>query len=321
MPTSLPPAGFKTRGIFYHKAVMKKVLVLQDFISTIVVEEIRDLFRLAFASTMVRYSNYSYEPSLGQRVSSGKPEIFDFDVADTVLQKLCEMSEDIVWFEEKLGDKNVSGRVISDSFFNCQKHLPEGEVDLIITSPPYLNNYHYNRNTRPQLYWLGYADAPGDLKELELANFGKYWQTVREETLVDLEFTLPNTDIAERLALLRAANSQAKKIYSGNGWANYAASYFNDCVKLAQGIKHSLRPGGVALVVIGNSILQGIMIPTDEYFAKIAESVGLELIRIDIPRATRVGNSIISSDVRVGVETAEASNKLYEAVVEVRRRD
>ena len=320
VPTSRPPAGFKTRGTFYHDAVMKKVLVLQDFIGTVAVEEIHDLFRLAFASTMVRYSNYSYEPSLGQRVSSGKPEIFDFAVADTVLQKLNEMAEDIVWFEDKLNGVDVGGRVINDTFFNCQAHLPEGEVDLIITSPPYLNNYHYNRNTRPQLYWLGYADVPGDLKELEHANFGKYWQTVREEPCIPLEFDLPDTDIVQRLDALRAANPQKKRIYSGHGWANYAASYFNDCVKLAQGIKHSLRPGGTALVVIGNSILQGVMIPTDEYFGKIAESVGLELVRIDIPRATRVGNSIITSDVRVGVETAAATNSLYEAVVELRRR-
>lgn len=320
IPRSLPPPGFKTRGTFYHQAVLKKVLVLQDFIDTIPAGEIRDLFRVAFAATMVRYSNYSYEPSLGQRVSSGKPEIHDFAVSEAVMQKLNEMADDTVWFEERLNGSDVGGRVINDTFFNYEKHLPEGEVDLIITSPPYLNNYHYNRNTRPQLYWLGYADEPSDLKELEHANFGKYWQTVREETLVDLEFALPNTDLAERLAQLRAANPQKKRIYSGHGWANYAASYFNDCVKLAQGIRHSLRPGGTALVVIGNSILQGIMIPTDEYFGRIAESIGLELVNIDIPRATRVGNSIISSNVRVGVETAETTNKLYEAVVELRRR-
>ncbi|HKZ83174.1 MAG TPA: hypothetical protein VJ793_05905 [Anaerolineae bacterium] len=78
-----------------------------------------------------------------------------------------------------------------------------------------------------------------------------------------------------------------------------------------------LKPGGAALVVIGNSILQGVLIPTDRYFGKIAESVGLELVRIDIPRATRVGNSIIQSDVRVA--KAKDSHQLYEAVVELRK--
>ena len=98
---------------------------------------------------------------------------------------------------------------------------------------------------------------------------------------------------------------------------NYAASYFNDCYKFANGILNVLKPGGAALVVIGNSILQGQLIPTDQYFGKIAESVGLELVRIDIPRATRVGNSIIQSDVRVA--KAKDSHQLYEAVIELRK--
>jgi len=59
------------------------------------------------------------------------------------------------------------------------------------------------------------------------------------------------------------------------------------------------------------------MIPTDQYLSKIAESVGLELVRVDIPRATRVGNSIIQSDVRV--VKAKSSHRLYEAIVELRK--
>ena len=79
-----------------------------------------------------------------------------------------------------------------------------------------------------------------------------------------------------------------------------------------------MKPGGAALVVIGNSILQGILIPTDRHFGKIAESVGLDLVRIDVPRATRVGNSIIQSGVRVA--KAKDSHQLYEAIVELRKR-
>ena len=185
-----------------------------------------------------------------------------------------------------------------------------------MTSPPYLNNYHYNRNTRPQLYWLGYAENPRDLIPLEELNFGKYWQTVREQERIELSFSLPSSDLEEQLQTLRKINPD-KGIYGGNGWANYAASYFNDCYKFANGILNVLKPGGAALVVIGNSILQGVLIPTDRYFGKIAESVGLELVRIDIPRATRVGNSIIQSDVRVA--KAKDSHQLYEAVVELRK--
>lgn len=58
--------------------------------------------------------------------------------------------------------------------------------------------------------------------------------------------------------------------------------------------------------------------PTDQYLAKIAEMAGLDIVNIDIPRTTRVGNSIIQSDVRVA--RAQKSHQLYEAVVELRKR-
>ena len=83
-------------------------------------------------------------------------------------------------------------------------------------------------------------------------------------------------------------------------------------------MRYVLKPRSRAFIVIGNSILQGVDIPTDKYLGQIAEAAGLELLDIHMPRATRVGSSIIQSDVRV----AKAGNgrKLYEAVVELRKR-
>jgi DNA modification methylase len=316
-PRSRVPVGFKTRAEFYSPKVLHKVLIVQDFINSINDESLRDLFRLAFAATMVSYSNYSYEPSLGRRVAAGRQEIEDFPVGQEIAKKLKEMTDDVAWLQARVAGKKPHAEVINASFFDCANHVAANTVDLVITSPPYLNNYHYNRNTRPQLYWLGFTHKPSDFNELEEANFGTYWQTVRERERLNLEFELPETDIKERLEALRELNPQ-KGIYGGAGWANYAVAYFNDCRKFAEGLKHVLRPNGTALVVIGNSILQGLLIPTDVYFGKIAELVGLELVRIDIPRATRVGNSIIKSDVRV--TKAQDKHQLYEAVVELKKR-
>lgn len=315
-PNSQPPDGFKTRAEFYSPSVLRKVLIIQDFIQTVKNPALKDVFRLAFGSTMVSYSNYSYEPSLGRRVSAGKKEIHDFPVEQTVLEKLKQIAEDVTWIKERLPHVPKRAEVFNDSFFQCRKYLSANSVDLIATSPPYLNNYHYNRNTRPQMYWLGFVRAPGETKSLEEANFGKYWQTVRDLDEVPLKFKLPQTDIADRLQQIRQLNG-GKGAYGGKGWANYAAAYFNDCYTFAQGIKYVLKPKGTALVVIGNSILQGVSVPTDQYFGKIAESVGLKLVGIEIPRATRIGNSIIKSDVRVG--KADTSHQLYEAVVELRK--
>ena len=315
-PKSSPPEGFKTREQFYSPIVLHKVLTLLDFIETIENGNIKDIFLLAFAATMVQYSNYSYEPSLGTRAAAGKPVIDDFPVIETIIEKLGQYQSDIKWLTTRLNGYQPNKQIINDSIFNSKKHIKSNTVDLVITSPPYLNNYHYIRNTRPHLYWLGFASNTKDVKPLENDNFGKYWQTVRGKELVDLEFENPPESLKEDLSILRTLNKE-KGVYGGNGWANYAASYFNDCYKLSLNLHHAMKSKATAYVVIGNSILQGLMIPTDEYFGRIAEGIGFELVDIHIPRKTRVGNSIINSKVRVG--KAKKKHKLYEAVVEIRK--
>lgn len=317
VPISQPPSGFNTKKEFYSAAVLRKVLIIQDYIDTIKTNNaVRDVLRVAFAATMIRYSNYSYEPSLGTRSAAGKKDIEDFPVIDAVISKIEEIEEDLIWLGKHPIPGAPNSRVVNDSFFNCKEHIEQEAVDIVITSPPYLNNYHYIRNTRPHLYWLGFANQPSDTKTLEQQNFGKYWQTVRSEKCVELDFAKPPSELVSQISMLREANTEGKT-YGGNGWANYAVSYFNDCYQFAQGLKYSLKPNGHAYVVIGNSILQGHMIPTDLYLGQIAEQAGLELIDIHIPRSTRVGNSIVQSDIRVG--KTKKSNKLYEAVVELRQ--
>lgn len=315
VPKSEPPPGFRTRVGFYSPAVLRKVLVVQDFLAQQPKELIRDAVQLAFAATMVRYSNYSYEPSLSTRQGAGKSDIEDADVLSPIVDKLCQMSADVRWLKgQKL--ELGGGKMVPASFFDCKSYIEDSEADIIITSPPYVNNYHYIRNTRPHLYWLGFVEKPKDTKTLEHDNFGKYWQTVRDGEPVDLEVSLPSSELPEKLNQLRALRPE-KGVYGGAGWANYVATYFNDCRRFAESTRYALRPGGRAFVVVGNSILQGINFKVDRYLAEIAETVGLELVEISVPRQTRVGNSIISSDVRV--KKAKKGHALYEAVVHLRR--
>ncbi len=311
-PVSLPPQGFKTRVAFFSPRVLHKVLIIQDFINTISDRYIAEVFQLAFAATMVSYSNYSYEPSLGTRKSVGKNDIEDAVVIDKLLGKLAEIITDVEMIAVQSSTVRPNATVVNASFFHCQDYAGPEAVDVCVTSPPYLNNYHYIRNTRPQLYWLSFAASPRDTEQLEQDNFGKYWQTVREMNEVSLDFQRPPQSLVEQLQLLREIKTE-RGIYGGNGWANYAASYFNDCYRFVNCLNYILRPGGQAFVVIGNSILQGQMIPTDRYLGEIAERTGLQLVDIQIPRQTRVGNSIIQSEVRV--EKAEDHHRLYEAVV------
>ena len=314
-PQASPPAAFRTRAPFYSPAVERKVLLAFDSIET---QEapIAALFRLAFAATMVGYSNYSYEPSLGRKASVGRPEVNDSDVAGVIAGKLRQMADDAAWYRAaRTNPEREDGRVVEKSFFEGYATLEAGSVDLLVTSPPYLNNYHYNRNTRPHLYWLGFCASPREMKRLEELNVGTYWQNARDRARIDLDPSIDDGAIHDALDTVRRRNPE-KGVYGGNGWANYAARYFNDCARFLDGAAWCLRPGATALVVIGNSILQGVPIPTDRFLAAIAASRGFAVAGIHVPREARVGSSIIESSVRAGKAQGRA---LYESVVELRR--
>jgi len=314
-PTERRPAGFESRIPFFSPSVEEQVFVFLDFVERIRHPEIADLFRVAFGSVMVSFSNYTYEPSLGSRPGAGKPLVEKADVHAAILGKLDEMAADIHWIKKRVGDHpRVRAEIHNLNFLQSADVLAAGSIDLVVTSPPYMNNYHYVRNTRPQLFWLSLVSSPKELRRLEEANFGKYWQTVRDGEPLDLEFDHPElSSTVDRLRQTRAEEGP----YGGPGWANYVVAYFNDCYRFCRLLKRALRRGGVAVVVIGNSIIQGHEIKTDLALADIARQHGLDLIGVQHIRTKRVGSSITMSAVRQGKRNRAT---LYESAVILRKK-
>jgi hypothetical protein len=314
VPKSTIPPRFKSRLPFFSPAIEKQVLHALDFINAIASEPVANLCRAAFGAVMVSFSNYSYEPSLGSRPAAGKPLIEVADVNRILLGKLHQMRTDIAQVQVTMrGQRLGSGRVINADFFRAHEELESGSVDVMVTSPPYMNNYHYVRNTRPQLYWLNFIASPGEQKYLETHNFGQYWQTVRDAEPVTLSFV--HRELATTLEQLRTTRT-AQGAYGGPGWANYVATYFNDCCRFAEALKRVLAPRGVGVVVIGNSIIQGIDIRTERLLGEIAVMQGLSLEGIYCIRDKRVGASITQSSVRQG---ARSTATLSEFAVVVRQ--
>lgn len=312
---SIGPANFKSRIPFYSPPVEGKFLKGLAY-SRALSEPDRSLFLTALGATMVSFSNYTYEPSLGSRPGAGKPLIENASVRIVVGQKLSEMLEDVQWVQENYsGLWRARARTVHHASY-LESELPQHSVSLVVTSPPYMNNYHYVRNTRPQLHWLGLVSSAGQLKDLERQSFGKFWQTVRQGPRVDLSFEFPELETA--LGELRTLRPE-KGHYGGTGWANYVASYFNDSQLLLRRLATQLRPGGHAVIVVGNSIIQGMEFRVDHLLAEIAEQLSIKVVDVRVVRTKRVGNSIIDSTVRNGRANGHGRQiQLYDAAVILR---
>jgi hypothetical protein len=271
-----------------------------------------ELFHVAFASVMVSFSNYTYEPSLGSRPGAGKPLIENASVTEIMARKLDAMLEDIEWLLEQDGISH-DWEVFEQSIMTGLDVMNEDSVDLLLTSPPYLNNYHYVRNTRPQMYWLEFASSPKDLRKLEETNFGKFWQVVRDQSQIDLKFDMP--EVEKKLEMIRELRPD-RGAYSGTGWANYAATYYNDTYDFLEIAAKMLAPGAAAVIVVGNSLLQGVELKIEEHFGAIGEMHGLTFEDVHIVREKRVGSSIVNTGLREGSGTKV---RLYDAATVLRK--
>jgi hypothetical protein len=316
-PRSQAPTGFSGRTQLFSPNVQRKVLYALDFVNSIEDSTLRDIFRLGLGSVMVSFSNYSYEPSLTRRVAVGKQNIQDANVGLSVSAKLHLILEDIGWVQghmKTLGFRPKS-RVYSKSIFSALECVEQRNfIDLLVTSPPYLNNYHYPRNTRPQLHWLGFTSGTGYNGAREAESFGKFWQTVRDSELIPLAFEMP--ELMDVIEAIRNRNRE-KGCYGGPGWANYVATYFNDTYQFCQVLSHLLKPKAASIIVLGNSIIQGVEVKTDYFFGKIGELTGLTFEDNHLLRNKRTGSSIIQSSVRV--EEAKEKTVLYESGVVLRK--
>jgi hypothetical protein len=125
----------------------------------------------------------------------------------------------------------------------------------------------------------------------------------------------PHPELGGKLAELRSLRPE-KGAYGGEVWANYAATYFNDCARFCEVTARVMAAAGLVVVVIGNNILQEVEFKTDEFFAHIAELYGFEIQELHRVRKKRTGSSIIHSSVRVG--SAKGKTELYEDAIEPR---
>ncbi|MFQ5694691.1 MAG: site-specific DNA-methyltransferase, partial [Terriglobia bacterium] len=145
--------------------------------------------------------------------------------------------------------------------------------------------------------------------DLEDKNVGKFWQRVREGEPITLDFS--NKSIASQIDAIRKTN-KSRGAYGGPGWANYAASYYNDTNRYLGIIRKLLRRKGVAVIVIGNSIIQGVNLPVDKHIEEIGKGQRFQSLGIRLLRKKRVGSSIVDSSRRNGKKT---NATLYESAV------
>jgi DNA modification methylase len=136
--------------------------------------------------------------------------------------------------------------------------LSSDSVDLVITSPPYLNAIDYVRCSKFTLVWMGYT--VGELRRLRSRNIGS------EVSLPEAELANELEDICDELDEDDALPARERAVL---------ARYLRDMDSVASEIGRVLKPSAKAVIVIGNSNVCGHFIENSRAMTRIFARHGM----------------------------------------------
>ncbi len=245
----------------------------------------RNLFKVVL-SNIIR--SVSWQKNDDLRVRKEIRTDIDIDVMAEFITKLNRSIKTILaLLYENQGFEVGQANIVEGNVQSIDRLFTDlvGEVDVIVTSPPYATALPYLDTDRLSLYYLGLLsrsehrqrdyDMIGN-RELSNGRRHKYWE--------EYQFSRPNLtdDITSVIDLIHKLNSNADVGFRRRNLSALLARYFLDMRQVFNTFTSLLRPNAFAYVVVGNNHTiaggQRVEIETDKLLAQLGEAVGLRLV-------------------------------------------
>jgi DNA modification methylase len=218
----------------------------------------RKFLYVIFASIIRKVSNaddQSPKPYVSTRFKKNR-----IDAIETFFYYFKKFSKKIEEFSS-VADLGKA-QIIGDDARKISKKI-RGQIQLAVTSPPYINAFDYVRSLKLENLWLGII-AYDRLLELR----PKY---VGTENISSIDKEVPTSELDNLQKILRGIYKVDKK----RAWVVH--NFFKDMESNISEIYDVLKKGGCYTIVIGESKIRGIRIPTHQILADIAEQNGFSV--------------------------------------------
>lgn len=277
---------------------------LRQTIETIPEEIYRELFKVALAAILVEVSNLyrngkclSYKPNWKDRKISEK-DVFDkFD--DKVIN---ELKYDI---ESSMKQSKVNNKMRlfnEDSRTGIANEIENDSIDLVITSPPYLNSRDYTDTYMLELKTLGFTKTNEEIKELRTKTLRSHVQIKWDDTS-----NLNNKLLKNILKELEEASKDIEKW--NESIIDMVRLYFVDMQNIFHILYEKMKKNGRVYFNVSNSAYFNVLINTLEICASIAEQEGFTVLEIRDARK-----------LKTSPQQQEKVEKLLEGVIVLEKR-
>ncbi|MFG2635303.1 hypothetical protein ACGFX8_15550 [Streptomyces sp. NPDC048362] len=205
--------------------------------------------------------------SLARDVSHSRPHRVglsnDFSVAEGFYKAAVQI-------ERRLANEVPESASVNLGDARDLSSIPDNFVDLVITSPPYLNAIDYLRGHRLALVWLGHRIS--DLRQVRGSSVGS--EKGLRDRPEDLHSLVVDTDVQSLSTRMQGI------LYR----------YAKDMLGVASEVKRVLKKDSPAVFVVGNSTVRGTFVDNAAVVRRASESVGFtteEVSERDLPTNRR----------------------------------
>ena len=174
---------------------------------------------------------------------------------------------------KKTAQNNQNILFNEDSRVGIEKEVENNSIDLVITSPPYLNSRDYTDTYMLELKTLGLTNNYEEVRELREKTLRSHVQIKWQDNE-----SINNKTLDSTLKLLKDCSGDQEMWNSSI--LDMVRLYFVDMQKIFHVIYKKVKLGGRIYFNVSNSAYFNVMINTLEICAEIAESEGFKVIEI-----------------------------------------
>lgn len=187
------------------------------------------------------------------------------------------MKQDIDFYINNYGHPKSKFIVDSSMFSN---EVPEDSIDLLVTSPPYANNYDYADATRLEMSFWNEITGWADLHEKARKNLLRACSQHASKEKEPLESILDNPNLEpikdELIKVTYSLKTERQKHGGKKQYHRMIAGYFSDMAKVWLNLRRMCKKGSTVCFVIGDSAPYGIYVPVEKWIGNLALSAGFK---------------------------------------------
>ena len=163
---------------------------------------------------------------------------------------------------------------------DARDYVDESKFDLVVTSPPYPNNYDYADATRLEMTFWQQVESWGDLHQTVRKHLVCSCSQHSAADRMDLGQVLGNDQIEPIKAELEQVCAQLDEVRLTKGgrktYHTMVAAYFSGLASVWIALRRQIAEGGQVVFVVGDSAPYGVYVPCDIWLGELAVAAGFK---------------------------------------------